>query len=138
MSGRYTPGPWRRFPVSNLIVSTNAEGEGVGRPVCTLSQLPDADDECDANGRLIAAAPEMLDALEQAQQVFEAAARAIRDDDDTAEQCQQAARAIGRAIARARGEPPTNRHDTYDMLKNLLIRLEQMSDELRMAAKEWE
>jgi hypothetical protein len=110
MSGRYTPGPWRRFPVSNLIVARNAEGL-LGRYICMLSQLPDSDDEYDANGRLIAAAPDMLAALEQMRRALDAAVRALPHDDESDaanvalyEQCEEAARAAEAAIAIARGE----------------------------------
>lgn len=62
----YTPGPWRQ--------DNNQNGAGVSRPVVKAKGRLVADcapnsklrgfAECEANARLIAAAPEMLEALE--------------------------------------------------------------------------
>ena len=64
MTGKYTPGPWQvgehdYADARGFVLTVNA-GE---HNICEIS-LPDATDE--ANARLIAAAPEMAEALKQA------------------------------------------------------------------------
>ena len=57
--GKYTPGPWRRGAVTRTITAKAgkqlvADCRGGG------SVHPAVEDECEANARLIAAAPELL------------------------------------------------------------------------------
>lgn len=58
-------------------------------------------DECDANAHLIAAAPELLEACEQAIDVFSPAATEVSNAD-----YQAVLHAIADAIAKAKGETP--------------------------------
>jgi hypothetical protein len=83
MSARHTPGPWvaclGRFELSNSgqrAIVAGADGD-VGRPHIAFASsriarprgtpYDAADDERDANARLLAAAPALLDAAEHAQ-----------------------------------------------------------------------
>jgi len=52
---KYTPGPWKAFPSG--IYGTNRDG------VCVCTRHKQAGDEWNANARLIAAAPDLLEAL---------------------------------------------------------------------------
>lgn len=84
---KHTPGPWRK---SGVIIK-GANGEAV----CFLSQRNDdhrkPDGELEANARLIAAAPKLLEALEVIVAAF---------DGDIAD----ALKAAQAAIAEAKGE----------------------------------
>lgn len=51
---KYTPGPWKAFPSG--IYGTNRDG------VCVCTRHKQAGDEWNANARLIAAAPDLLEA----------------------------------------------------------------------------
>lgn len=57
MSAQHTPGPWERDDKGRTISS--AKG-----PICECFSGPVGVEECDANERLIAAAPDLLNALE--------------------------------------------------------------------------
>jgi hypothetical protein len=57
MSINHTPGPWQRDDKGRTISS--AKG-----PICECFSGPVGVEECDANERLIAAAPELLSALQ--------------------------------------------------------------------------
>lgn len=58
LSPRFTPGPWRRIG-HRLIVTTR----GAGLPICNVLPGGVGAEQADANERLIAAAPAMLEAL---------------------------------------------------------------------------
>lgn len=62
--GKHTPGPWVIDPCWDILGNTD-DGNGM---VCqiTTDAVPRA--EAEANARLIAAAPDMLEALKQAEQ----------------------------------------------------------------------
>lgn len=91
MSAQHTPGPWRINPCFQTMISNCEDGDD-SADICEVSEwTPEFWDERDANARLIAAAPELLEALEKAIH-----ARVIRDGDvvDT----------MRAAIAKAKGE----------------------------------
>ena len=99
-AAKHTPKPWTRHEVQHRIVATHARGYRV-----TVAWMADPHDDAipaeerDANARLIAAAPALLEALEM-----------VRDADDDCHRddlpwLPPAARsAIDAAIAAARGE----------------------------------
>lgn len=61
MTSKHTPGPWRLDPCWDIIGNTD-QGTGV---VCDVTHgAYFQPGEAEANGRLIAAAPELLDALQ--------------------------------------------------------------------------
>ena len=65
---KHTPGPWRRGAITQTITAQNgkrlvADCRGNG------SQHPATEDECEANARLIAAAPELLDMVKWAMEL---------------------------------------------------------------------
>jgi hypothetical protein len=101
MSG-YTPGPWhtKREGLSTIYVEANIGGGWV-QEVAACGPTETADQK-EANARLIAAAPELLEALERIAVLYE--------KDTDADNYEQAAnayemRCIARAaIAKARGE----------------------------------
>lgn len=72
MSGQHTPGPWAVHPVSARV---DAFSGGTPLPVCELLWPTDerSEAETEANAHLIAAAPEMLDALDGLTPILEAA-----------------------------------------------------------------
>lgn len=58
MIAQHTPGPWEIWPAENSVVIT----ESLGRHIAAI---PLATHEWKENARLIAAAPELLEALEE-------------------------------------------------------------------------
>lgn len=84
---RHTPGPWA-FDGDNAVMAD------VGANICTVSMAGDfpcidddegdnrinVDIECTANARLIAAAPELLEALTEALQTLQIASRQLSED----------------------------------------------------------
>jgi hypothetical protein len=71
----YTPGPWRQahvvsaYQTKRRVIIAAEESEYAGSPVCEVYGAED--DDCVANARLIAAAPELLEALQQCLQHIE-------------------------------------------------------------------
>jgi len=90
----HTPGPWR---------SHGAGGEihGNSRVVATMTWCSGMGDEDDANARLVAAAPDMLDALEGLRAATDAFGREV--DSETQNKFRTAWLIAGDAIARATG-----------------------------------
>ena len=70
---QHTPGPWHFFQHSRLITTQQPEKTVIAE-VTLLSQS-----ERKANGHLIAAAPELLRALQEARQSYAEIAQAIAD-----------------------------------------------------------
>lgn len=110
MSG-HTPGPWLAADAISSCVGLPVvkSGEGGGRLICNVNHAHDpmhgkvaGDDafnrEALSNARLIAAAPDMLDALEQALLHIEV-------DESTHGRPFAAGNVIRAAIARAEGRP---------------------------------
>lgn len=100
---KHTPGPWHK----SVIIVKGANGEAV----CFLSQRNDdhrkPDEELEANGNLIAAAPKLLAALERLisnRHCF----MTSHEDKDTCAQCGESAATdiefARAAIAEAKGE----------------------------------
>lgn len=108
MSAQHTKGPWLTTN-SNAVVSTsnntiaipcNRNGEQVAIAGVLSSSVSRS--EARANARLIAAAPELLAALEALRQV------AVWDDDyTTREEMEKVFALADAAIAKAKGEAPT-------------------------------
>jgi hypothetical protein len=71
----YTLGPWRQahvvsaYQTKRRVIIAAEESEYAGSPVCEVYGVED--DDCVANARLIAAAPELLEALQQCLQHIE-------------------------------------------------------------------
>lgn len=71
---KHTPGPWVveptiiEHPSAAYVTPDRQDGRPYGGPICTLQDCEHIGgitvDECKANARLIAAAPDMLEALE--------------------------------------------------------------------------
>lgn len=102
MSEGHTPGPWE-FASSGkgvrYIYASNRP-QPIARPFTDLGRIPK--DEFEANARLIAAAPELLDALEDlANDISE---RFDMDDPSTNPGIRRAVEAARAALAKARGE----------------------------------
>lgn len=114
MSAKHTPGPWRiahpedladKYGV-DLLVRTDKRRVAIGLGP-ERGEPGSAIAETDANARLIAAAPEMFEALERAaahlpsdEEILDYAAC----NDGRAMASASAARAVRAAIAKARGE----------------------------------
>jgi len=94
---RHTPGPWK--------VDEHNDVGAEGRHVATLSLYGDGSD--DANAHLIAAAPDLLEALRTAEAALADIGDADREPGDDVEWCERrAAEAlplVRAAIAKARG-----------------------------------
>lgn len=91
-----TSGPWHQYPLRSHELEVWSEGDGPqddGSP--SSVQICDVLTSA-ADARLIAAAPEMLTALE--------AARAVLIDDEPSEASDRAFRILSEAIARAKGK----------------------------------
>ena len=63
MSGKHTPGPWRL--VADATMSSNLRVTSNARPhiAKVYARSPALDPECEANARLISAAPDLVEAL---------------------------------------------------------------------------
>jgi hypothetical protein len=107
---KHTPGPWRLDEYGEIV------GGKHGSPVCELppaSMLAGSITESDANTHLIAAAPEMLEALERLEQASLNMARIVnktRDDAATVAEWDKARQEVNearmqaiRAMSKARG-----------------------------------
>lgn len=106
MSG-HTPGPWK------AIISSVVTEQGETKPFCSISQSETGEDiaymtlrphEVEANARLIAAAPDMINALKWLLDVSEGLSD--RNDGTESENKQRAQHEARAAIARAEGEQP--------------------------------
>ena len=94
---KHTPGPWKR--IANSIKSRKANCVIVRLPAltdCVGDETADQIKEWDANARLIAAAPDLLEALEEA--VYMLGIQEINEDSKPYE------RRIMAALAKAKGE----------------------------------
>lgn len=61
---KFTPGPWCLFPIETGWIVNQVGAPGY---VCTLPSVSHRAAECAANARLIAAAPDLLEACKQAE-----------------------------------------------------------------------
>lgn len=94
---KWTPGPWvieGRPP--NMKVFFSGTIPGNRRSPCMM-----LDDDQEANANLIAAAPDLFEALETLLRKFKNCARSHGNDDETIEEATAPTRA---ALAKARGE----------------------------------
>lgn len=62
MNAKHTPGPWHTSKKNKYIVYCNI-GQRVANSFESIPVLSRSDAECEANAKLIAAAPDLLDAL---------------------------------------------------------------------------
>ncbi len=123
MSTKHTPGPWRivddsemknRGPaicgVEKAFTTISIHAHPTGKPCPTVEIL---DETGEANARLIAAAPELLEALNEIAEL-ETKTRICFDPDDAEslwDLLQQALQTARAAIAKAEGnEPETDEH----------------------------
>lgn len=105
MSG-HTPGPWE---LESVLVGTWVTGPDGDAPViCDIvTRDPDgATDEDIANGHLIAAAPDLLDALARLTRAVLEAGQAYADTAQVTSGMREALYAAEEALAKARGETP--------------------------------
>ncbi len=96
----HTPGPWRVFKggVSGRIIGIGElNGEGVCD--CGFGVWRGGSEEAEANARLIAAAPELLEALQKARNALD-----LVDDDSEFHDVQSAREMADAAIAKATEE----------------------------------
>ena len=114
----HTPGPWLVHSTNRLIVkakdafgNASVKGNKVEAdfiPLCLLRDPTDdfSEDETLANGFLIAAAPELYEALAVSTAFLNLEAEAHRSRGDTgkAEACEGQAKLNGALLAKARGE----------------------------------
>ena len=104
---RFTPGPWRVFgKMTGKVISENAPGIV---EICETGDFPDAElvpfnaERWNADARLIAAAPDMLEALQAAQSMHQRYCDRVGASDGWARTLKSQ---IDAAIARATGEKP--------------------------------
>lgn len=111
MSAKHAPGPWtyesdhthRQYNIRMLghLIGTRAEA----KHICTVNNLPPHvlanrdQSTAEANARLIAAAPDLLAALDRAEAFISGF-----EDDDTQEGVTEMLAAIRAALANAKGE----------------------------------
>ena len=95
-----TPGPWRI--VSDPMHFDSLTTVEAGNMVVQVGGLKSNLKEMEANTRLIAAAPELLETLEQSLKVVDAYRRMSGGDGDITAMC------IRDVIAKAKGEPTCN------------------------------
>jgi len=101
-TAKHTPGPWAAIPPGKGDNENDLWEihDGYGR-TATVYGLPD-EPEIDANARLIAAAPDLLAALEDSENLLQEILRTIADNDTVDNIGEQSAR-NGDVIARAKG-----------------------------------
>lgn len=98
---KHTRGPWTMHDERAGAFIVTAGDRETGYPICARpSSIGEKESECLANARLIAAAPDLLEALESGRSLLHALA--TPDDRVT----QVAMRQIDNAIAEAKGEKP--------------------------------
>ncbi len=116
MTAQHTPGPWYWIGDSlthrQFDIYTPYGIDDRHEHVCTVNNLPHDRlmsrplDRANANARLIAAAPELLEALEMAQELIEASRqyfpKSIKHGDKF--KLENTNATIGRALAKARGK----------------------------------
>ncbi len=93
----HTPGPWTILPNRVCVIGPCAEDEGGSALVAMCAAARRDNDECAANARLIAAAPELLAALEE---LLAFSADVVSSPNTTLGRLHNAAEA---AVARAKG-----------------------------------
>lgn len=103
---RHTPGPWERGKVATHAVYIVQDGGERTQLATCIGDEPFGWDTADANARLIAAAPELLEACEAALEIVSIEFERARQAEDF---CKGAVlgkveETIGAAIAKARGE----------------------------------
>ena len=101
MKNKYTPGPWaaHALPITNTF-EVKAPNANMGeRHVCCTDSLNVSDETKIANARLIAAAPELLDALEE---LYSITYGKHKDNDQVSEE--YIVNLVQTVIAKARGE----------------------------------
>ena len=106
MAAKHTPGPWFIFGNGHCVGGANtdpttlAEHPTAGIAMCGMARREPA--ECEANARLIAAAPDLLAALQGLDEAYCRAGTALTRDERHEDRCRLiAARA---AILKATGE----------------------------------
>lgn len=93
----FTPGPWSVYGSAYPGVIVDKSGEQVA---AALSDAVQSEAERHANARLIAAAPELYEALTQA----EIAVQELCNDQNPANECWNILRSIRTALSKANGE----------------------------------
>ena len=106
---KFTPGPWAVHPVLARVDAFNLFD---GDPVCQLLWPTElrSEEETEANGLLIAAAPQLLSALQEARkgcQLLEDLCACRGDDDYVSELLATIDRAISAALAPSNPEDPS-------------------------------
>jgi hypothetical protein len=102
---KHTPGPWRVYPTTELVDARGTEGvtgyniESESCEIVGVEGIEFWKENAEANARLIAAAPELLEALTSLLSEAEAFASAIRAYANS-----EAIAAARAAIAKAKGE----------------------------------
>lgn len=96
MKTEHTPGPWHYGGLTRFV--TDGEGEPVAR--VELRKASPTHEECVANARLIAAAPELLEALKHIEKYCQAQANETTDETALWQQARGFAMTV---IARAEG-----------------------------------
>ncbi len=93
---RHTPGPWTIYNTDGLKILKNWRVKGsVGYQVCTMNTATTTEEEY-ANARLIAAAPDLLEACKRA--------LAVLEKEPACQIYSAHAQIVRAAIARAKGE----------------------------------
>jgi hypothetical protein len=103
MIGKYTPGPWQYQDSSNnehILIYSNDLAKLPAMVTCHRSPNKMSAEEGRANARLIAAAPELLKAMEKAQTAYSLMAKFPNCSQQTKEEFAE----IEKAIAKATGE----------------------------------
>jgi hypothetical protein len=119
-SATHTPGPWHIYYDDCPIINAYDEKIGLKSDIAAICRDDVTQDEVQANARLIAAAPELLEALrearEAARQLENMFAEGLSDDD-----CRELSRMHSKAraaIARAEGAEPEQDTDHATRLEN--------------------
>lgn len=102
---KFTPGPWHKDERSDIYVR-DSEGDYIAETYAPMPKRKRAKGENEANAHLIAAAPELYEALEKAAEVFRAyqSHHEANRHTDKAERNKFYAEQIEAALTKARGE----------------------------------
>jgi len=99
---KHTPGPWvvRKHPQLGAFVEAKIDGKPYGQEILGEDYWPELDREADCY--LVAAAPDMLDALKESERTLQLCWEAF-----ASQNARKALKIVCAAIAKATGQQPT-------------------------------
>jgi len=101
MSAKHTPGPWQ---VNSNFASQVCDCDGTSRGCAPIANMSGTPAERKANARLIAAAPDLLEALREVEKHLQSYVDAIEYGGGAASKSSERLASVRAAIAKATGD----------------------------------